>query len=95
MAELHLKASGRIEGRVDDEQGVSRWVVNRGSKVDGARVVEYDSERDVILVRVDHSTIPAFWMELELPAAKLEAWLALRRQEDAMEEEDSSGKTEQ
>lgn len=67
-----LVARGRIVG--ESEAGVMS--INAGAKVDGARLWHLDHDREVAIVRVDHSTIPGFWLELELPLEQFAAWLA-------------------
>lgn len=72
----HLPARGRIMGEKSHIYGASTLIQNGpGNKVDGARLFQYDAHRRVVTVRVDHSTIPEFWLELDLPLAQLEAWL--------------------
>lgn len=81
----HLCASGRIHSS-------SGAVNGPGNRVDGARLVDYDSEKKTVLVRVDHSTVPEFWLEVVLPLAQLERFVEhCRREEEEEEGQDENG----
>ncbi len=69
----HLNAVGRVCGR--DEN--NRPTVNGpGSRIDGARFYNYDSETQSICIRVDDSRVPEFWLEIRLPLQQLHAYVA-------------------
>src|SRR5438034_3971933 len=57
----HLEATGRIFGR--------DGAVNTGAVVDGARLLAY--ENGTVRIRVDHSTMLEFWIEIVLPMSTL------------------------
>jgi hypothetical protein len=67
-----LKAKGRIEG--SDWQG--NRTTNAFGVVDGARLQDVNFELQKVIVRVDHSTIPGFWLEIDLSLATLKTFLS-------------------
>ena len=52
--------------------------VNPYGKIDGARFIHHDGNN--IIIRVDHSTIPEFWMEINFTMDQLKKWMALYSQ---------------
>lgn len=77
-----LVARGRIQGETEE----GKRIFNAGGKVDGARLWHLDQDREVAVVRIDHSSIPGFWLEVELPLDQFSAWLA----EEANEYEEAT-----
>ncbi len=73
-----IRASGRIE-KIDLDNRGNGWfphaVTNMHSKIDGARLDHYDPETRTVHIRVDHSTHPSFYLELDINLDKLEHWL--------------------
>ncbi len=73
-----IPARGRVMGQAEGRDGRTRLTLNApGTKVDGARFSGYSAKTRVLHVRVDHSTVPEFWLELDISLDQLEQWLAL------------------
>ena len=73
-----IKATGRIERLELEDNGYApfpRSIPNMYSKIDGARLDHYDPETRTVHIRVDHSTHPSFYLELDISLDKLERWL--------------------
>ena len=70
-------ARGCIEGPNDR----GRSLVNGGGKINGARFEHYDPDTDTVTIRVDHSGIPAFWLELPFTKAALHKWVEAEKRE--------------
>ncbi len=75
-----LKAKGRITEqtayRVDKHSHSMAGVkYNTFGKVDGARLMSYNSESNTVEIRVDHSETPTFWLEIQLPLDQLKQWI--------------------
>ncbi len=70
VQEADLAESNFIEarGRITASNGN---VNGPGNKLDGARLMSFDAETGIILIRVDCTQVPEFWLELELPFAQL------------------------
>ncbi len=68
----HLRAHGRIRG--EDPIATTIKYNTRGS-IDGARFFAYNPDTKAITIRVDHSEIPEFWLEVEFTKEKLQEWL--------------------
>jgi len=89
MGELYLARAAEqahlpmARGRIMDmtDKGA---ITNQMGKVDFARLTEYDPVHQTVRIRVDHSTCPSFWLEVDLPLAKLGAFIAavVARQEE-------------
>jgi hypothetical protein len=83
--DAHLPA----RGRVCDSTGKCNAP---GNGIDGARLYRWDSARQVVTIRVDHTKLPEIWLEIDLSIAQLEAFLGAAQgaeddDNDAMEEE--------
>lgn len=65
----HLDARGRIESRHGP------ITVNPGGVINGARLMRLNDDGTVV-IRVDDTNIPEFWLELVLDPAKLTQWIA-------------------
>ena len=48
---------------------------NKFGRVDGAKLMSYDSDSDTVTIRVDHSETPSFWLEIQLPVNRLTEWV--------------------
>ncbi len=65
---LHLNCNGRVMGH--DDQG--KITANGpGYKIDGAKLQSYSVNSRSFIIRVDHTAIPGFWMEIEVPYGQL------------------------
>lgn len=54
---------------------------NLFGKIDGARFLHYDPETRSIVVRVDHSEIPEFWLELNFTLDEVNKFVRLSDQD--------------
>lgn len=72
----HLEARGRVLGTRQFSLYPPDIICNTQGVVDGARLDHYDPAAKTVVIRVDHTGIPDFWLEVELPLDKLRAWLA-------------------
>ena len=72
-----IKSRGRILEMHDREDDAMAQVAkpNFLGKIDGARFKKYEDSTKTVTIRVDHSTHPSFWMELEFCIPDLEHWL--------------------
>ena len=64
-------ARGRIDG-----EGLKCRFVAVGNGINGARLLSYDPETRTVVVRVDDSRMPAFWLEVPISLDQLEAFVA-------------------
>jgi hypothetical protein len=64
-------AKGRILG--DDRKGVQRW--NTGQRIDGAHFKWYTPATRTLGIRVKHSEIPGFWIDLELSMDQIQRFI--------------------
>lgn len=75
LEEIHAAEAAHLQGvrgRIHGHDGQ----VNKYSKVDSARLFSYDPETGTVMVRVDHSEIPEFWLEVPIKMDQLNAWVA-------------------
>jgi hypothetical protein len=100
-AELaHIPVKGRITGTSlkVDQYGVARGctVVNAHGKIDSARLCAYDPVEKAIKIRMDHTTIPDFYIEFWLSMAQIMRFVAsVTSDEEGEESEDESMELEQ
>jgi len=86
IAEIgHIEAHGRISGEGAPEPGDNpflgpRRVVNSFGLIDNARFVYFDPEDRRVKIRIDHSEILEFWMELSFTLEQLEKWIGTLEQ---------------
>jgi len=72
-----LRATGRFYGNINDR---------KVQDVDGARLFYFDEETRTLGIRVEHTQLPDFWLEIHIPMHKLEQFV----REESMSLEDSS-----
>jgi hypothetical protein len=61
----------QAKGRILDIGANNRPIYNQKQRVDGARLV-YDAEQRMLIIQVDHSECPGFWLKVQIPVALLE-----------------------
>jgi hypothetical protein len=59
-----------VKGRI-----MSNNKVNSFGVIDGARFQYYDEETKTVVIRVDHSEIPEFWMDIPIKLDQLQKWI--------------------
>ena len=72
----HLEARGRVLGTRQFSIYPPVIICNSMGMIDGARLDRFDPAANTVAIRIDHTGIPDFWLEVELPLNKLRAWLA-------------------
>lgn len=77
---------GRIEGRIikDGEETIR---TNIGGVIDGVRLLSYDKDTNKIIIRLDHSTLPSFWIEIPLDLSELSEWVENEKERMEIEKE--------
>lgn len=70
-------------GRVYDSTGKCNAP---GNAINGARLYQWDSARQVVTIRVDHTTLPEMWLEIDLPLTQLAGFLATAQAEEDVDE---------
>lgn len=83
-----LDAKGRISGCSVD----GKPITNYGAEIDGARLWQYDEDCDSVCIRVDHSTIPEFWMEIKVSPKQLISFVQNAKNNIQCVESDDEGK---
>ncbi len=69
-----LTAKGRIT-ELDYSKLRPTAICNKSQKIDGVKLNTYDEDRRVFTIRLDHSEIPSFWAEIEIPVDQLKKWM--------------------
>lgn len=62
-----------------------------GNAIKGVRLIDYDEERDVLLIRGDPVNAPEAWFEIELPLRLIREFLLYEKKDEedtAIKEED-------
>jgi hypothetical protein len=83
-----LVARGRVHGQKElRELGGVRLVqsVNPHQRIDGARLETFHPHNKSITIQVDESSVPEFWLQIDLPLAQLLAWVELMQKEEEEE----------
>jgi len=77
---------GRIEGKIikDGEESIR---TNTGGVIDGVRLLSYDKDTNKIIIRLDHSTLPSFWIEIPLDLSQLSEWVDSEKERMEIEKE--------
>ena len=70
-----LEARGRITKVVYSSDNYQCPVYNMFGNIDGAKFLTYDARKQILTIRVDHSKIPSFWLEINVPISKLKTWI--------------------
>jgi hypothetical protein len=90
----HLEARGRIyscDGKVNKKQ-----------KIDGARLLAYDKKTKKLTIRVDHTEILEFWIEIDVSQKQLMEFIEEQiaetdenEEENGDQSDDESSETEE
>ena len=75
--------TGRIEGR-DSLSEYTR--VNLGSRIDSVAFSSYNDVTNTVTIRLDHSTIPSFWIEIPLNLTQLSEFVEIEKESIRVEE---------
>lgn len=77
---------GRIEGKIikDGEESIR---TNTGGGINGVRLLSYDKDTNKIIIRLDHTTLPSFWIEIPLDLSQLSEWVDSEKERMEIEKE--------
>ena len=60
-----------VKGRVMD----SNKNLNKGQSIDGARYFDYDKTTNIIVIRVDDTNVPGFWLKIPIDLNHMYKWI--------------------
>jgi hypothetical protein len=91
-----LVARGRVHGQKERQDGLGMvQTVKPFGKINGARLETFHPHNKTITIHVDDSTVPEFWLEIDLPLAQLVAFVEEMQKLEREEEESTEIKNEE
>ena len=86
MSASDLSKISNVKGRII-KYGEENLTTNIGGCIDGARLLSYDKDTNKIIIRLDHSTIPSFWIEIPLDLSQISDWIDFEKERMEINEE--------
>jgi hypothetical protein len=79
---------GRIEGKIIKNGEITEnSYTNIGGAIDNVRMISYDKDSNKITIRLDHSTMPSFWIEIPLDLTQVAKWIEDEKEIKELREE--------
>ena len=79
---------GRIEGKIIKNGEITEnSYTNIGGAIDDVRMISYDKYSNKITIRLDHSTIPSFWIQIPLDLSQLAEWVESQKERMEIKED--------
>lgn len=79
---------GRIEGKIIKNGEITEnSYTNMGGAIDDVRMISYDKDSNKITIRLHHSNMPSFWIQIPLDLTQVAEWVESEKERMEIREE--------